>query len=125
MVYIVVTHDTIESVSTTFKYSLSAKLSLSLSSTLKFWCYRHLVNGLYISQEKHLQWLLIFFLSFYAEGDGQQSTANSSNNWKGVFSVSSYTQFFNVDTDIVLNRLTSSLYPSGDFFSKIDANPDL
>ncbi|KAM7491993.1 hypothetical protein LguiA_034914 [Lonicera macranthoides] len=60
-----------------------------------------------------------------SEGDGQQSTANSSNNWKGVFSVSSYTQFFNVDTDIVLNRLTSSLYPSGDFFSKIDANPDL
>ncbi|KAA8539677.1 hypothetical protein F0562_026369 [Nyssa sinensis] len=57
-----------------------------------------------------------------SEGDGQQST----NNWKGVFSVSSYTQYFNVDTDVVLNRLMSSLYPiSGDFFSKIDANPDL
>uniref|UniRef100_A0A5B7B2A6 Protein YIP n=1 Tax=Davidia involucrata TaxID=16924 RepID=A0A5B7B2A6_DAVIN len=57
-----------------------------------------------------------------SEGDGQQST----NNWKGVFSISSYTQYFNVDTDIVLNRLMSSLYPiSGDFFSKIDANPDL
>ncbi|CAK9150875.1 unnamed protein product [Ilex paraguariensis] len=57
-----------------------------------------------------------------SEGDGQQST----DNWKGVFSISSYTQYFNVDTDIVLNRLMSSLYPiSGDFFSKIDANPDL
>ncbi|CAA3020571.1 YIPF1 homolog [Olea europaea subsp. europaea] len=56
------------------------------------------------------------------DGDEQQST----NNWKGVFSISSYTQYFNVDTDVVLNRLISSLYPiSGDFFSKIDANPDL
>ncbi|GAB4831847.1 hypothetical protein Ancab_005861 [Ancistrocladus abbreviatus] len=55
-------------------------------------------------------------------GDGQSST----NNWQGVFSISSYTQYFNVDTDIVLNRLLSSLHPvSGDFFSKIDANPDL
>ncbi|CAI0443346.1 unnamed protein product [Linum tenue] len=46
--------------------------------------------------------------------------------WKGVFSVSSYVQYFNVDTDIVVNRLMSSFYPiGGDFFSKIDANPDL
>ncbi|WOH12414.1 hypothetical protein DCAR_0831917 [Daucus carota subsp. sativus] len=56
-----------------------------------------------------------------SEGDGQQYP----NSWKGVFSISSYTQYFNVDTDVVLNRLTSSLFPSGDFFSKIDANPDL
>ncbi|GMH04247.1 hypothetical protein Nepgr_006086 [Nepenthes gracilis] len=55
-------------------------------------------------------------------GDGQPST----NNWRGVFSISSYTQYFNVDTDIVVNRLISSLNPiSGDFFNKIDANPDL
>ncbi|KAF2296122.1 hypothetical protein GH714_036247 [Hevea brasiliensis] len=47
------------------------------------------------------------------------------NNWKGVFSVSSYTQYF-VDTDIVINRMMSSFYPiGGDFSSKIDANPDL
>lgn len=58
----------------------------------------------------------------YSEGDGPQPTSN----WKGVFSISSYTQYFNVDTDDVLNRLLSSLYPvSGDFFSRIDANPDL
>lgn len=63
----------------------------------------------------HSHWLI------YAEGVAQQST----NSWKGVFSVSSYTQYFNVDTDIVLNRVNSSLFPSGDFFSKIDANPDL
>ncbi|XAR66235.1 hypothetical protein NMG60_11012390 [Bertholletia excelsa] len=57
-----------------------------------------------------------------SEGTEQQST----NKWKGVFSISSYVQYFNVDTDIVLNRLMSSLYPiSGDFFSKIGANPDL
>lgn len=55
-------------------------------------------------------------------GDDQ----HSSNKWKGVLSISSYAQYFNVDTDIVLNRLTSSLNPmTGDFFSKIDANPDL
>ncbi|GAV70311.1 Yip1 domain-containing protein [Cephalotus follicularis] len=49
-----------------------------------------------------------------------------ANNWNGVFSISSYTQYFNVDTDIILNRLLSSLHPTnGDFFSKIDANPDL
>ncbi|CAN0909570.1 Protein YIPF1 homolog [Linum grandiflorum] len=57
------------------------------------------------------------------EGVEQQTSPNS---WKGVFSVSSYTQYFNVDTDIVINRLMSSFYPiGGDFFSKIHANPDL
>lgn len=58
----------------------------------------------------------------FSDDGGQQPT----NNWKGVFSISSYTQYFNVDTDVVLNRLISSLYPTtGDFVSKIDANPDL
>jgi hypothetical protein len=60
-----------------------------------------------------------------SEPDAQQPTANFTNNWKGVFSVLSYTQFFNVDTDIVVDRLMSSFYPTGNFFSKIDANPDL
>ncbi|XP_022746432.1 uncharacterized protein LOC111296410 [Durio zibethinus] len=47
-------------------------------------------------------------------------------NWKGVFSISSYTHYFNVDTDVVINRLISSFYPvGGDFFRKIDANLDL
>lgn len=56
------------------------------------------------------------------EGFEQQTP----NNWKGVFSISSYTQYFNVDTDVVINRLISSFFPAGgDFFSKIDANPDL
>ncbi|KAE9606144.1 hypothetical protein Lal_00025098 [Lupinus albus] len=49
-----------------------------------------------------------------------------TNNWRGFFSVSSYTQYFNIDTDVVVTRLLSSLNPvGGDFFSKIDANPDL
>ncbi|TYH19914.1 hypothetical protein ES288_A05G389900v1 [Gossypium darwinii] len=56
------------------------------------------------------------------EGFDQQS----QNNWKGVFSISSYTQYFDVDTDVVVNRLISSFYPAGgDFFNKIGANPDL
>lgn len=67
-------------------------------------------------------------------GRGYQKLASSSegggppptSNWQGVFNIASYTQYFNVDTDIVLNRLLSSLDPrSGDFFNKIDANPDL
>ncbi|CAJ2640893.1 unnamed protein product [Trifolium pratense] len=50
----------------------------------------------------------------------------AANSWQGFFSVSSYTQYFNVDTDVVVNRLISSLNPVGDdFFAKIDANPDL
>ncbi|KAK2430848.1 protein YIPF1 protein [Trifolium repens] len=49
-----------------------------------------------------------------------------TNNWRGFFSVSSYAQYFDVDTDAVMTRLISSLNPiGGDFFSKIDANPDL
>ena len=69
--------------------------------------------------------LCVWISSFciYAEGGFEQQPAN---NWRGVFNISSYTQYFNVDTDIVLNRVLGSLYPiGGDFFSKIDANPDL
>uniref|UniRef100_A0A7C9DTJ2 Protein YIP n=1 Tax=Opuntia streptacantha TaxID=393608 RepID=A0A7C9DTJ2_OPUST len=65
---------------------------------------------------------------------GYQKIASSSggggpppaDNWQGVFNISSYAQYFNVDTDDVLNRLLSSLDPlRGDFFSRIDTNPDL
>ncbi|PRQ59293.1 putative Yip1 domain-containing protein [Rosa chinensis] len=59
-------------------------------------------------------------------GPSETFEEQPANNWRGVFNVASYTQYFNVDTDIVLNRLLSSLFPhTGDFFSKIDANPDL
>jgi hypothetical protein len=61
-------------------------------------------------------------LFIHAETFEQQPT----NNWRGFFSVSSYAQYFDVDTDAVMTRLISSLNPvGGDFFSKIDANPDL
>ncbi|MQL95321.1 hypothetical protein Taro_027984 [Colocasia esculenta] len=54
-------------------------------------------------------------------GDAQPAT-----NWSGIFSISSYSPYFNVDTDVVVDRIVSSLYPlRGDFFRKIDANPDL
>uniref|UniRef100_A0A803QXU2 Protein YIP n=1 Tax=Cannabis sativa TaxID=3483 RepID=A0A803QXU2_CANSA len=59
-------------------------------------------------------------------GPSEPFEQQPANSWKGVFSVSSYTQYFNVDTDLVLNRLLGSLHPiGGDFFTKIDANPDL
>ncbi|KAI4339814.1 hypothetical protein MLD38_024714 [Melastoma candidum] len=49
-----------------------------------------------------------------------------TGNWRGVFNIQSYTQYFDVDTDIVFNRLLSSFSPlSGDFSRKIEANPDL
>ncbi|KAF3433641.1 hypothetical protein FNV43_RR24744 [Rhamnella rubrinervis] len=72
------------------------------------------------------------YLTFYEKPAKQRLSLSEgfeqqpANNWRGVFSISSYTQYFNVDTDIVLNRLISSLHPTaGDFFNKIDANPDL
>ncbi|KAL4329859.1 hypothetical protein AHAS_Ahas13G0342200 [Arachis hypogaea] len=56
-----------------------------------------------------------------AESFEQQPTTN----WLGVFSVSSYSQYFNVETDVVVDRMICSLNPvPDDFFSKIDANPD-
>ncbi|XP_073009032.1 uncharacterized protein [Typha latifolia] len=55
-----------------------------------------------------------------ADGDAQTTT-----NWKGFFSVSSYSPYFNVDTDIVVDRLICSVYPMDGFFRKIDSNPDL
>ncbi|KAG0502960.1 hypothetical protein HPP92_003032 [Vanilla planifolia] len=51
--------------------------------------------------------------------------AQEANSWSGIFSISSYQPYFNVDTDIVFDRLICSVYPMDDFFRKIDANPDL
>lgn len=50
---------------------------------------------------------------------------HSGTDWKGFFSISSYSPFFNVDTDVVVDRIISSVFPRSNFFSKIDANPDL
>lgn len=54
--------------------------------------------------------------------DRDEQTASS---WKGFFSISSYQPYFNVDTDIVVDRLISSVYPMHDFHRKIDGNPDM
>ncbi|KAI3851806.1 hypothetical protein MKX03_034161 [Papaver bracteatum] len=63
------------------------------------------------------------------EGLGSPSGGNEeppTNSWKGYFNIASYTQYFDVDTDVVLDRIKSSFYPHhGDFFTKIDGNPDL
>lgn len=67
-------------------------------------------------------------------GRGYQSLGNSSGgdeqqatgSWKGFTNISSYTQYFNVDTDVVIERIQNSLYPiHGNFFRKIGNNPDL
>nr|CAD1817659.1 unnamed protein product [Ananas comosus var. bracteatus] len=54
--------------------------------------------------------------------DGNAQTAT---DWKGFFSISSYSPYFNVDTDVVVDRLVSSVYPMDNFYRKIDGNPDL
>ena len=78
----------------------------------------------YIHIHLSCSWKLFNIWLINAEADGEQSVNESANNWKGFFSISSYTQYFNVDTDIVLNRILSSFYPSsGDFFSKIEQQP--
>ncbi|URE00568.1 Yip1 domain [Musa troglodytarum] len=49
----------------------------------------------------------------------------AANNWKGFCSLSSYTPYFDVDTDVVVSRIISSVYPMDDFSRKIDGSPDL
>lgn len=56
----------------------------------------------------------------YAGGEEQ-----ATNNWKGLFRISSYASYFNVDTDVVVDRIISSVYPMNDFSRKIDGNPDM
>jgi hypothetical protein len=58
---------------------------------------------------------------FYCLDGNEQS----GTDWKGFFSISSYSPFFNVDTDVVVDRMISSVFPRSNFFTKIDANPDL
>ncbi|RWR86141.1 protein YIPF1 [Cinnamomum micranthum f. kanehirae] len=56
-----------------------------------------------------------------AGGDEQ-----TTNRWKGVFSISSYSPYFNVDTDVVVDRIKGSLYPiNRNFFENIEDNPDM
>lgn len=54
--------------------------------------------------------------------DGDEQT---TSNWKGFFNISSYKPYFNVDTDVVVDRIIGSVYPMTDFYRKIDANPDM
>ncbi|WOL14977.1 hypothetical protein Cni_G23758 [Canna indica] len=53
------------------------------------------------------------------------SAQQTTTNWQGIFSISSYTQYFNVDSDVVIDRMISSIYPMNGFDRKIDGNPDL
>lgn len=99
--------------------NLFQKIDCHIRRLLKIW----FLSSMHFYLGLILFILCSIYLTLFTCADPQQQPAN---DWKGMFSVSSYTQYFNVDTDIVLNRLISSLYPiGGDFSSKIDANPDL
>ena len=56
----------------------------------------------------------------FSDGDVENQA-----DWKGYFNVASYAPYFNVDTDVVVDRLISSIYPMDGFYRKIDANPDM
>lgn len=58
-------------------------------------------------------------------GSPYDAEEQTTTNWKGFFSIASYQPYFNVDTDIVVDRIISSIYPMDDFYRKIDANPDM
>lgn len=58
-------------------------------------------------------------------GTPPDGDVETQTNWKGYFNVASYAPYFNVDTDVVIDRLISSVYPMDGFFRKIDANPDM
>ncbi|XP_010923217.1 uncharacterized protein [Elaeis guineensis] len=62
---------------------------------------------------------------YQAPGSPYGGDDQAANSWRGVCSISSYTPYFNVDTDIVVGRFISSVYPMNDFTGKIDVNPDL
>ncbi|KAH0470461.1 hypothetical protein IEQ34_000184 [Dendrobium chrysotoxum] len=62
---------------------------------------------------------------YQAPGTPYGEDAQSANSWNGYFSISSYQPYFNVDTDIVFDRLVGAVYPMDGFCTKVDANPDL
>ncbi|XP_020101357.1 protein YIPF1 homolog isoform X2 [Ananas comosus] len=63
--------------------------------------------------------------AYQAPGSPADGNAQTATDWKGFFSISSYSPYFNVDTDVVVDRLVSSVYPMDNFYRKIDGNPDL
>lgn len=63
--------------------------------------------------------------SYQAPGTPYGVDDQAASSWKGFFSISSYSPYFNVDTDIVVDRLISSVYPTDAFSRKIESNPDL
>ena len=48
----------------------------------------------------------------FSDGDVENQA-----DWKGYFNVASYAPYFNVDTDVVVDRLISSIYPMDGFFT--------
>ncbi|XP_038988429.1 protein YIPF1 homolog [Phoenix dactylifera] len=62
---------------------------------------------------------------YQAPGSPYGGDEQATSSWKGACSISSYTPYFNVDSDIVVDRLITSVYPMNDFTRKIDGNPDL
>ncbi|XP_074574606.1 uncharacterized protein LOC141831064 [Curcuma longa] len=58
-------------------------------------------------------------------GSSTIADEQATTSWQGVFSISSYWPYFNIDSDVVVDRIISSVYPMNDFYRKIDYNPDL
>ncbi|XP_020593838.1 protein YIPF1 homolog isoform X2 [Phalaenopsis equestris] len=62
---------------------------------------------------------------YQAPGTPYGEDVQSTSSWNGYFSISSYQPFFNVDTDMVFDRLVGALYPMDGFYTKVHSNPDL
>jgi hypothetical protein len=52
-------------------------------------------------------------------------TASSSSSKQLLWTISFYSQFFDVDTSAVLSRCWASLYPRANFLDVLEGNPDL
>lgn len=63
--------------------------------------------------------------SYQTPGAPYGEDVQTPNTWSGYFNISSYQPYFNVDTDIVFDRLICAVYPMGGFYMKIDSNPDM
>jgi hypothetical protein len=53
------------------------------------------------------------------------ATASSGSSKRFLWSLSFYSQFFDVDTSSVLSRCWAALYPRANFLDVLEGNPDL
>ncbi|KAI9739265.1 MAG: hypothetical protein M1834_007478 [Cirrosporium novae-zelandiae] len=63
--------------------------------------------------------------SFLPGSTSQSNGPSSSGGKRYLWSLSFYSQFFDVDTNEVLRRCRSALFPRSNFLDVLDGNPDL